>query len=355
MVKKVERGPRNAPACAKMLGLTTHDPIFMQPSEPLSFIDPSVLASASSYAERFQAAQPFRHIVIDDFLRDEFCADLLDAFPAFDRQGALAEHGAVGLKSVREHLPELGPPYAALDQLVSSDPFLRLIGHITGIDDLRYDPCYFGGGTHENLHGQDLSPHIDFNYHPKTRQHRRLNLLLYLNREWHSEWGGCIDFHADPHLPPEQDQVTSILPLFNRCVIFETNEYSWHGFTEIQLPENRREESRKSVALYYYTDERPARETAGRHSTVYVERGLPSDIQPGTRLTEEDHRRITRLMARRDQHIQMLYGEIAQLYAQLDGDESVQERLRAMEHSKSWRLTAPLRAFRRRVLGEPSE
>ena len=108
-------------------------------------------------------------------------------------------------------------------------------GEISGIPDLLYDPDYLGGGTHENLAGQDLDPHVDFNLHPRFGWYRRLNLLVYLNPEWDENWGGCLELHRDPHLPPAQDPVKRVLPLMNRAVLFETSERSWHGFEAVAL------------------------------------------------------------------------------------------------------------------------
>ena len=104
------------------------------------------------------------------------------------------------------------------------------------------DLAYFGGGTHENLQGQDLDAHIDFNYHPLTRQHRRLNLIIYLNEQWQDEWGGSLQLHRDPTLPPQSDEIVTVTPLLNRCVIFETSERSWHGFRRIDLPADRQQQ-----------------------------------------------------------------------------------------------------------------
>jgi hypothetical protein len=78
---------------------------------------------------------------------------------------------------VREKIMQLGPDWQRLDELVQHASFRELVSAITGIAELQYDPHYFGGGTHENRHGQGMDAHIDFNFHPVTRQHRRLNLL----------------------------------------------------------------------------------------------------------------------------------------------------------------------------------
>lgn len=181
------------------------------------------------------------------------------------------------------------------------------VGQLTGIDGLIYDPWYLGGGTHENRNGMALDPHVDFNFHPSERWHRRLNLIVYLNPEWEPCWGGCLELFRDPHA--DARPVRSVAPLFNRCVIFETSERSWHAFDPIRLPPERDGLTRRSIALYFYTRDRPAEETAPRHTTFYVNRQLPVRIDEGRTLSRDDVAEIRQLLELRDAHIRMLYAE----------------------------------------------
>ena len=258
----------------------------------------------------FRDAKPFRHLVIDNLLTSEFCRELADTFPGFRGDKAISELGTVGGEAVHTNLPELGGPYKRFDNLIRSAEFLTLVGHWTGIPNLLYDPEYVGGGTHENRHGQELDPHVDFNYHPTTALHRRLNLILFLNQEWDHHWGGILDFHSDPW-DPDTDQVRSVAPAFNRCVLFETNEYSWHGFRRIVLPEDKRHMSRQTIAVYFYTRERPPEETAPDHSTVYVPRPMPPHIQPGHTLSEDDYSDLRTLYMRNTHQLKFLYDLLA--------------------------------------------
>lgn len=272
----------------------------------MQLIEPGVRASTARLRDEFGRAQPFRHVVVDGFLDRSFCERLMADFPAFDRGKALDETGKVGLKAVVTEIARISPAYAEFDRLMRSADLLRWIGEITCIEHLLYDPEYVGGGTHENLHGQDLDAHVDFNYHPKRPLHRRLNLILFLNPEWKREWGGCLELDRDPW-NPSADSAEPILPLANRCVVFETTEASWHGFHRIDLPEERRRQSRRSLAVYFYTKERPPAETAPEHSTIYVPRPLPAHFQAGYTLQEEDVDQMRSLLQRRDDQIRFLY------------------------------------------------
>jgi len=282
----------------------------------MDLINPGVLRDCAIHASAFAEAKPFRHVSIDGFLQPSVAQALLAQFPAFDKGSALNEAGELGNKSVVEKIRALSPTYATLDDLIQSPDFLDLVSRITGIPDLRYDPWYFGGGTHENREGQDLDPHIDFNRHPLDHSHRRLNLIIYLNPRWEDAWGGSLEIHREPRAP--DNQIKLITPLFNRCVIFETNEISWHGFSRITLPEAQRKLTRRSIALYFYTKERPPADAADTHSTIYVDRPLPAQIVPGHLLSAADVEQLRVLVARRDQHNQRLYRDITQLTGQLE-------------------------------------
>jgi hypothetical protein len=282
----------------------------------LQLISSDVIAQTPEYARRFAPRAPFRHVVIDNFLSDDFAAQLLREFPPFERGNSRTENGGLGNKSTVERIRELGSSFKALDDLIQSREFLDLVGRITSIPDLLYDPWYFGGGTHESRESQDLDPHVDFNRHPVEHWHRRLNLIVYLNHEWEDAWGGSLDLHSDPR--ERGDRIIRIAPLYNRCVIFETTETSWHGFSRIVFPESRKQLTRKSIALYFYTRERPPEEIADTHSTIYVDRPLPDRFREGATLSADDVAELQALLARRDQHNQRLYGDITRVTRELE-------------------------------------
>ena len=285
-------------------------------------LDASVAHRSAELAAAFARRQPFRHVVIQPFFDVDFLDRLRAEFPAFDQGNARNEAGHIAGKSVVERIRSLGPAYAELDDRIQSAEFLDLISALTGIPDLRYDPHYFGGGTHENRRGQDLDPHVDFNRHPLTGWHRRLNLIVYLNPEWEDAWGGSLELHSDPRRA--DNQMTLVTPVLNRAVIFETTEWSWHGFSRIAPPEDRPELTRRSIALYFYTTERPVEECADPHSTIYVDRPVDSRLlQSGRTLSADDARELAIALTRREQHTQRLYRDIQRLSAELQDAKRV--------------------------------
>ncbi|URX60955.1 2OG-Fe(II) oxygenase [Luteibacter anthropi] len=276
-----------------------------------TILDPRVITDADAHRAAFLSADPFPHVVIDNFLDAGFIGQLLAEFPTFEQGNFIGDDGRPGGKSTLGKVRPIGASYERLDDAIKSPEFLAAVGRLTGIDDLLYDPWYLGGGTHENRNGMSLDPHVDFNFHPSERWHRRINLIIYLNPLWENAWGGNLELFRDPHV--EATPTQSVAPVFNRCVIFETSERSWHAFDQIALPAEHMNLTRRSVALYFYTKDRPQEEIADRHTTYYVKRQLPDQLAEGHTLSAVDVATIRGLISQRDGHIKVLYEENTRL------------------------------------------
>jgi 2-oxoglutarate-Fe(II)-dependent oxygenase superfamily protein len=307
------------------------------PSAILRQVSESVVEEAGRYQDAFLHAEPFKHVVVENFFEPSFARRLLEEFPRFDTKLAMNEHGGIGGKAVNTKIREISPAYKELYEAISSQPFLDLISRLSGIPDLILDPKLFGGGTHDNRHGQELDAHVDFNYDEAQQLHRRLNLIVYLNEDWKTEWGGAIEIHSNPR-DPATNRIRAYDPLFNRCVMFETNEYSWHGFPKINLPPDKRHLSRKSISIYLYTRDRPAEEIVPMHGTFYYQRPLPDYIQAGRVLTAEDVEELKKLLVRRDDWIAFYHK------MELDKNREIAIKNHAVQDLMS-RVHAPLTGY----------
>lgn len=142
------------------------------------------------YADQFANGKPFRHVLIPDFFSKETLALMLQEFPRPDPTKMFNEFGKPNKKFACSDVKNIGPIYRAIDQYIQTPEFADLMGRITGIPNLLYDPEYHGAGTHDNLSGQGMDVHIDFNLHRTTGFHRRVNAIIYLNPVWEEKWGG---------------------------------------------------------------------------------------------------------------------------------------------------------------------
>lgn len=232
-------------------------------------IQKNVIENLSNLNESFSNAEPFKHIIIDDFLEETAINKLCKDFPPFDKSKAINENGDIGPKCVHTDIASISSFYEKFDKHIRSRAFIDHIEDITGIKDLVIDRRMYGGGTHENVDGAELDVHVDFNYDTETNYHRRLNLLLYLNEDWDEEWGGAIEIISNPLNFYKKNMISkSYNCIKNRCLIFETNEYSWHGFKKIKMPQNI-VNSRKLISIYFYTKDRPESEIVANHGTFY--------------------------------------------------------------------------------------
>jgi len=225
-------------------------------------------AQLPELAPRYQSAQPFPHIHLENFLDLATAESLAGEFPqpssdAWIQYKHFNENKA-GLTK-RELFPKnLG---RVVDEL-NSPEFLVWLSALTGIQNLVADPTLEGGGLHQSGRGGFLNLHADFTMHHHHRDwRRRINLILYLNPAWREEWGGAIELW-DSEM---KRCCASVPPFLNHALIFSTTDNSYHGFPEkLRCPEGM---SRKSLALYYYTREQDSHFTG--HSTDYHAR--PTD------------------------------------------------------------------------------
>jgi hypothetical protein len=227
----------------------------------------------TEHRDAYVSAEPFPHVVIDDFLPPEALRTVADSFP---KRGELDWHvfdNPSQKKLAFEDERHIGTGALWMLYQLNSAGFMRFLERLTGIEGLIPDPYFVGGGLHQIERGGFLKIHADFNRHPRFNLDRRINLLLFLNEDWREEYGGHLElWNADV-----TRCVRRILPIFNRCVIFNTTDTSFHGHPEpLACPQER---TRKSLALYYYSNGRPEDETSGTHGTLMKPR--PGEVIHG--------------------------------------------------------------------------
>jgi len=220
----------------------------------------------------YSKAYPFPHIIIDNFFSDtDFLRKAIDEirnfdFWGFDNSDIVKMDGRQVNKfftpwcqSNISDIASQAPKAFEIMQYLNSPELLKFLEKLTGIPDLEPDDLFSGGGIHKIKSGGKLAIHSDYLMHPDKKMYRRINLLLYLNEDWNSNWGGDLELwdKGMTHC------VSQIEPIFNRAVIFNTTYNSNHGHPqELKTPTDR---DRLSFAMYYFTKEDPGEEGTPLH------------------------------------------------------------------------------------------
>ena len=207
-------------------------------------------AQAILKSNEFSTASPFPHCVIDDLFDGSLIDEIVNEFPYVSDpiwESSNEEQIQVKLRSNWETDDDIAPATRSVVHFLNSGAFMKRLSVICGIDKLISDPYYTGGGLNCTRPGGLLDVHVDGNWHHAMGVHRRLNAILYLNKEWQTAWGGQLELW-DREL---SHCVTSIEPRMNRLIVFETHDFTFHGHpTPLACPSD---EARKSLILYYYT------------------------------------------------------------------------------------------------------
>lgn len=228
----------------------------------------SIYSDPAKLNKLYLQNNPFPHIVLDEFIDSELLGEIHAEFPNLSKIKTKKEFStSIEKKTISTGFEDLSPKAFQLISYLNSDLFLKFLQDLTGIKEILIsDPYLAGGGYHEIKNGGLLKVHADFNKHPFFNLDRRINLLLYLNRDWKEEWGGSLEFYSENDLNSPR---VSVVPEFNRCVIFSTTSYTFHGNpTPVKCPADM---SRKSLALYYFSIGRPKSEMNTSHGTMFVE------------------------------------------------------------------------------------
>lgn len=201
------------------------------------------LDRGSKLRDAFLRADPFPHVVIDDFLLPDHAAALLAEFPSVDQMPRSRDY-VFGNKRELSSVEQAGAASAEFAAAVLSPGFSAFLTEVSGYD-VFVDPSFHGGGFHQGADGSYLDMHVDFNIHPlQPGWLRTLNVLLYLTPDWRTEYGGQLLLKRHP-----DDRPREVWPAFNRAVIMLTSDDTYHGYQRTSLPPGV---TRKSIATYAY-------------------------------------------------------------------------------------------------------
>lgn len=204
-------------------------------------------AHAADLRKRFETAQPFPYVVIDNLFQPSFLDRVLSDYGAgfgdWVRYNTRDE-----VKTGTRPNAKLGAGSRAYFDVIQRGQFTQFLSAVSGIQGLLPDPTLFGGGLHEIAPGGRFSVHTDFNKHPVTALDNRLVFITYLNKGWEASWGGALELWDSV----SKQCVDEVVPVFGRSILFAHSNASLHGHPNpVATPDGRK---RRSVAAYYYTN-----------------------------------------------------------------------------------------------------
>ena len=242
-------------------------------SEDFKNLEQVALKEKSNYS----SAKPFPNIVFNRFFNDDYLNLILNEFPDLSKLDKSQNYNVKNeIKLSNKNYNQFPKNIKKIFDFLNSNVFLNFLQILTSIEEkLVSDPHLEGGGLHEIKRGGVLKIHTDFNRHPFLDLDRRINVLIYLNKNWEENYGGHLEFWNENMSRCEK----KISPLFNTMAIFSTTDFSNHGHPELlNCP---KEMSRKSLALYYFSSGRPKNEILSKHKknrTYYKSRlGVQGD------------------------------------------------------------------------------
>lgn len=226
-------------------------------SEMLSKKSQKLDELALSLRNQYSNAKPFPHIQLDNFFSDQYLNLVLNEFPDLSYLNSSQNYKNKNeVKFANNDYRNFPNNIKIFFDFLNSETFLNFIQSLTSINEKLFsDKKLNGGGLHEIKSGGLLKVHTDFSKHPTNNLDRRINVLIYLNKNWKEEYNGYLELWDREMRECKQ----RIQPSFNKMVIFSTTDFSNHGHPDaIKCPD---EVSRKSIALYYFSSGRPKDET----------------------------------------------------------------------------------------------
>jgi hypothetical protein len=119
-------------------------------------------AIGESLSGEYCFAEPFPHIVLENFLSADIAAGLLAHFPQEKLQSDVVfDVGYAGYHKRQIHPSDCDDFCRRAFDFFNSQPFLEFLEGLSGIEALLPDPYFIGGGFHEIGRGGKLGIHAD--------------------------------------------------------------------------------------------------------------------------------------------------------------------------------------------------
>lgn len=188
-----------------------------------------------------------RHIIIDNFISEELCHTIFKDYVSLKQNFKVGKYLLKQNKKTLNNLDYVGLQTKNLYSALHSREFVSAIERVVGINKLHPDPTLYAGGLTMMNQGDYLNPHIDNSHDGIRKKYRRLNILFYITPDWSLNYGGNLELWNK-----DVSKSHCIISKFNRLVIMETNNVSWHSVSPVKV-----DAARCCLSTYYFTVESP--------------------------------------------------------------------------------------------------
>lgn len=244
----------------------------------------------NNYLKSFSEAKPYKHIVIDNFLQPEIAENLGNKFPDYELFNKKYD-GMNEKKAEGSNFEDFDVSFTELRNFVMSKSFCAYISKITGVENAFVTNDAMGAGLHQGKNGSFLDIHIDFSMHHINNVYRRLNLLIFFNKNWQDAWAG----HTEMWNEDMTECVKKVRPDFNRAIIFQTTGKSYHGYGKINPP---MDVTRKSFYTYFYTNT-PGEQNDSYNDTIFKARPEDSNYKKITTDLKESVKNFIKIQCKK--------------------------------------------------------
>jgi Rps23 Pro-64 3,4-dihydroxylase Tpa1-like proline 4-hydroxylase len=218
-----------------------------------------ILEERDSLAKTWADSGPVRHCRVENLLPLEIAERIPSSFPTAESlmlRSSIRERKRVGID-----LDHYDPLIGEILHAFQEPQTIEAVATVTGHTALHGDPSFYASGISVMGRGDFLNPHIDNSHDGDRRLYRVLNLLYYVSPHWDPEWGGTLElWDRTVH------QAVQVHSSFNRLVLMETSDTSWHSVTKVEAAHNR-----YCVSNYLFSKESPTG-AAYRHVTTFTGR-----------------------------------------------------------------------------------
>ncbi len=207
--------------------------------------------------KNFKHNKPFDHCVVENFFDLKTAKDLENDFPKYEDKVWFEYNNLLEHKKALNDWNKYPPLTYQAFMMLNSPQMIKLLDKYVGVN-LFPDMGLHGGGWHMHGSGGNLNPHFDYSIHPKCGLQRKLNIIIYLSKDLkpskHKGHLGLWSYNHKTNQP--KDLIKEVVLIFNRAIIFDTTQNSWHGMSQkLQVPKDI---YRKSLAVYYLTEPKHA-------------------------------------------------------------------------------------------------